>query len=218
MEFNIKLKIDCREPTEIKDYFKNNAQVVFESLIVGDYIFQDESEIKLIIERKTISDLESSLKDGRFKEQRTRLLETEIKIIYIIEGSICDDRHILGAVENLALYHNICIIPSSNIKQTINILNSLIKKVGKEYNVNSSKIFKPRRKCEVNKSSLELTLETITGVSSTISKVISNEYHSVYNLCTLLNENKNLLYDLQINDKRKIGPKLAEKITNHFLN
>jgi hypothetical protein len=46
----------------------------------------------LIIERKTVADLEASIKDGRYREQRLRLLthcqETGARPLYIIEGHV----------------------------------------------------------------------------------------------------------------------------------
>ena len=61
-------------------------------LDLGDIHFVDENDnIKCIIERKTVSDLSSSIKDSRSREQRSRLLsfrnETNCRIIYLIEGT-----------------------------------------------------------------------------------------------------------------------------------
>lgn len=216
---NIKLTIDNREPQELKHYFKDNSRVVFENLIVGDYLFKDDCGIpKLIIERKNITDLQSSLKDGRFKEQRTRLLETGVKIIYLIEGQICNEKYVQGALENLALYHNICILPTANIKQTISTIESLLKKTCQDYKPVDSKSCKPRRKQDVDKSNLELMLETITGVSPVIAKVIAKDYKSVYDFCNCLDKDKKILHGLKLSEKRKLGPKMAEKITTSFFN
>ena len=218
---DFKLKIDCREPPEIKQHFKNAVNTTFENLIVGDFLFQDSNgEPKLIIERKSIADLQSSLKDGRFREQRTRLLETGIKIIYIIEGQISDDKCVLGALENLALYHNICVLPTASIQQTITTLESLLKKVGQDYTPVESKTCKPRYKKNVNKSSLHLMLETINGISSTIARTVAKEYTSVYDFCTRVQHHDDdggtPLHELKLSDKRKLGVKTADKIRTAF--
>ena len=39
----------------------------------------------IVIERKTNSDMQSSLIDGRYKEQKNRMLSTGIPILYILE-------------------------------------------------------------------------------------------------------------------------------------
>jgi len=60
-----------------------------EVLPIGDIIISDEIEEKLIIERKSMSDLLSSVKDGRYEEQSYRLNGSPYhnhNIIYLIEG------------------------------------------------------------------------------------------------------------------------------------
>ena len=89
------IEIDNREPTIIKEFFKklsnNNIKTNFKNLEQGDFIIKDSNEnIIIIIERKTIDDLLSSVKDNRYKEQCDRFLELDIssnKIYYIIEGN-----------------------------------------------------------------------------------------------------------------------------------
>ena len=61
------------------------------NLPLGDVILSDEKEEKIIIERKSISDLLSSIKDGRYEEQSYRLngLNTHNhNIYYLIEGDV----------------------------------------------------------------------------------------------------------------------------------
>ena len=74
----------------------NNKDIHFKitNLIVGDFIIKESLEndnsIKVVIERKSIQDLNSSIKDNRFREQKSRLLESigdPLKICYLIEGS-----------------------------------------------------------------------------------------------------------------------------------
>jgi ERCC4-type nuclease len=59
-------------------------------LDVGDVLIQsDEGEPLLVAERKTHADFASSLLDGRYREQRTRLMATRgqgIAVLYILEG------------------------------------------------------------------------------------------------------------------------------------
>ena len=90
----MELIIDNRET--IKNYFiekknQNNYEwVTFQNLDLGDYLFKYNNQPILIIERKTIEDLASSIKDGRYREQKTRLLNTYNKknILYLIEGDL----------------------------------------------------------------------------------------------------------------------------------
>jgi ERCC4-type nuclease len=103
----IKIKIDCREQDllrEITNIVAMNVafgclEIESENLPIGDIILEDtECDVnpRLIIERKTIPDLLSSLRDGRYTEQSYRLNGiTEVpnhNIIYLIEGDSMNNK------------------------------------------------------------------------------------------------------------------------------
>lgn len=85
------IHIDFREK-ELFELLKGRAgdlQVASQNLEVGDVMISLESgEPLLVMERKTLSDLASSNRDGRYREQRARLLSVKgqgVSIAYIIE-------------------------------------------------------------------------------------------------------------------------------------
>ena len=93
------IKVDCREQEliqKIKYYIDQipkfaNINLVSENLPIGDIIIYDDKEEKLIIERKSVNDLMSSIKDGRYEEQSYRLSGIQHpnhNIIYLIEGNV----------------------------------------------------------------------------------------------------------------------------------
>lgn len=93
------IKIDYREKSLYHLCISNKNTDNFKNIIVeqhnlplGDIIINDDDNIELlIIERKTLSDLASSIRDGRYKEQSFRLSECSMhnhNIIYIIEGAL----------------------------------------------------------------------------------------------------------------------------------
>jgi len=91
------IKIDNRERKLIKlmkalkNDFDYNFEIIVEVLDLGDIIIYDDNVEKLIIERKSLSDLAASLKDGRYSEQSYRLNGMKIhnhNIVYLIEGDI----------------------------------------------------------------------------------------------------------------------------------
>ena len=96
----MKLKIDHREQDLIescKIFLQNKEsyqgiEIDVVSLPIGDVILCDDNGIeKVIIERKSISDLASSIKDGRYEEQSYRLNgipHENHNIMYIIEGDL----------------------------------------------------------------------------------------------------------------------------------
>ena len=75
------VKIDTREQSLLQQINKlvetipifNKIIVQTETLPIGDIIICDGETEKLIIERKTLADLQSSIKDGRYEEQSYRL-------------------------------------------------------------------------------------------------------------------------------------------------
>lgn len=61
--------IDNRE-TKAKQYFEKHEYTNARNLELGDFVFKYNEDIVCLIERKTISDLLASIKDGRYKEQK----------------------------------------------------------------------------------------------------------------------------------------------------
>jgi crossover junction endonuclease MUS81 len=94
------IKVDSREKdlqAKLSFYISSipafrNLKVITESLPIGDVIISGtNNEDILIIERKTIIDLLSSIKDGRYEEQSYRLNGTPVhnhNIMYVIEGDV----------------------------------------------------------------------------------------------------------------------------------
>ena len=93
------IKVDCREK-ELQDKLSyyisfipafRNLKVISENLPLGDIIITDNNEDILIIERKSVADLLSSIKDGRYEEQSYRLNGNKLhnhNVVYLVEGDI----------------------------------------------------------------------------------------------------------------------------------
>lgn len=98
----MKIVIDEREPSLYEKctgmigggvYSPNNMHISKTTLTIGDiHILTDDNKEVVIIERKTLSDLLSSIKDGRYDEQSHRLIHSSgmhpHNIIYLIEGGV----------------------------------------------------------------------------------------------------------------------------------
>tara|TARA_B100001094_G_C18037463_1_gene723293 strand:+ start:134 stop:907 length:774 start_codon:yes stop_codon:yes gene_type:complete len=148
----MKLLIDNREPNNIikqieslntEDNYKFTIEV--KSLDIGDYIiYDDDGEfIKLIIERKSLSDLESSIKDGRYSEQSYRLNNCNThnhNIIYLIEGNIETYKNanfkstIYSTIFSLNYFKGFSVICSHNYIETGKMLYNFICKILREKN------------------------------------------------------------------------------------
>jgi crossover junction endonuclease MUS81 len=134
----MKVIIDVREKKLITELQKNKPEFKFEikMLDLGDIIFEvDENKLLLIIERKTINDLISSIKDGRYKEQKCRLLNMREQkkthlITYIIEGDLSvlegKDKEISlfwGSWISMIYRDNIPLIRTQSLKETVDFLH-----------------------------------------------------------------------------------------------
>jgi ERCC4-type nuclease len=89
----------------------------------------------LLIERKTIRDLEASVLDGRYREQKQRLLaycqQTGAVPIYIIEGSYftttgrISPQALMKLVTRMQCKHNIAVIHTQSLPETSQVIEAL---------------------------------------------------------------------------------------------
>jgi ERCC4-type nuclease len=79
-----KIAVDNREPDEICDCLEAmGAEIEIRQLELGDYQLSD----RLIVERKTRADFESSIFDGRLFSQLRDLAASFQRVVVIVEGS-----------------------------------------------------------------------------------------------------------------------------------
>jgi len=145
------IKIDTREQELFKKCeatinavpkFKD-IQLISENLPLGDIIINDGTNDCLIIERKTLTDLGSSIKDGRYEEQSYRLNGIQHhnhNIIYLIEGDMyrfntfkerVDKQTLYSAMFSINYFKGFSIMRSNTIDETAMICcNMTYKLVG----------------------------------------------------------------------------------------
>jgi len=148
------IKVDTREPdllqqlnhiTSSMPSFKNLV-VKFETLPIGDIIICDDKEEKIIIERKSISDLLASIKDGRYEEQSYRLNglnHHNHNIVYLVEGDVNktnyyktrnDNEKLMAysAMFSLNYYKGFSVFRSFSLDETAIIICNMAYKLEKE--------------------------------------------------------------------------------------
>lgn len=148
------IKVDTRESSLLQQItnqvsiipvFKS-IKVQSETLPIGDIIINDESEDKIIIERKSVSDLLSSIKDGRYEEQSYRLNglnHHNHNIIYLIEGDVnkvnrfkpdnqIEKLTLYSAMFSLNYYKGFSVFRSFSLDETANIICNMAYKMGKD--------------------------------------------------------------------------------------
>lgn len=140
----MKLKIDNRERKFI-DLIKivNPCfSIEYMNLPLGDMIICDDEGYELIvIERKTLKDLVSSIKDGRYREQSFRLNNYPVhnhNIIYLIEGQnksnfrSQEKKMIESSYFSLMYYKGFSVIRTKNIEETFKFVLRIMDKIKRE--------------------------------------------------------------------------------------
>lgn len=240
----MELIIDNREC--LKKYFqeKNKESVKFENLDLGDYIFKFNDETVCVIERKTVEDLANSIKDGRYREQKSRLLENypKTKILYLIEGDLTKSNKsihfnkvtkstIYSSLINVYLRDNINAFHTNNENETIEFLEEFSKKLNKQglkflekKNNSEDSLFnnvKSKKKQIDPHLVYRLQLSDVPGISKKYADAIINKYPTMISLISSLKDLDEKTRILSIkNLEYKIGEnkkrKLGIKVANNI--
>ena len=196
------LKIDTRE-RQIKDFFRGLPYVKIQNLPLGDIIFQWDNEDILIIERKTIDDLAHSIKDGRFREQKMRLISNypTSKIMYLIEGNLdlsmeieiqnaLPIKTIYSSIYNMILRDNLHVYKTTGISETLRFIKNMVWKLEtqklnfmktytkQDYHEANMKMNLGKKKDMDKHTCFMYQLCQVKGVSQSIAKAITDKYPS----------------------------------------
>ncbi len=130
--------LDTRESELIK-LLTNTEGLSVKQLHVADIwigVTEDKmSEGGLIIERKSIKDLEASILDGRYREQRGRILsycqENKTQPMYILEGSLSSGtgrlqkKAIMKFINRLIFHYQIPVAQTASVQETAELVQAL---------------------------------------------------------------------------------------------
>ena len=230
--------IDCRE-NNIIDECKNILGEKYDELIeikqlpLGDIIIDD-----IIIERKTLTDLASSIVDGRYKEQGKRLedaFNNGYKVYYFIEGNLNNYNHktikketLMSCIYSLTYEKNMNVIMTHNIKETTQfILQFRKKKIINENNKNENNknennknVINKQKNKNITKDNIgEYMLCQIPNISKVNCDIIFNKFGNMNNFICMLNKDERLLEDLiyvKDNKEKKLNKNVIESL-NHYL-
>ena len=127
--------IDHREK-DLKSVF---TTATFENLDLGDIKFTYQNQIFLLIERKKLPDLIASVDDGRYRNQKKRLLESNIprnRILYLLEGSIDEVpgkmKTVFGMIINTLYRDQIPVLIMNSYEETLYFLKRMKEKLEKK--------------------------------------------------------------------------------------
>ena len=222
------------------DEYKDKIEICKENLELGDICIK-YNDIHFVFERKSVQDLIASIKDGRYKEQKARLLSTYKRrnVSYIIEGdnAISSQPYVKNARNMLlgAYYHtmyrdNLRTIYVKNIEETATFILTLAVKILE----NPSKfltvyVVNEERYCDVVKMKSRkidniytkvcyiMQLSQIPHISSTIAKNIASVYPTMKELLDALCEYDSIEDRINLLCKiDKIGKEKAKLILQYM--
>ncbi len=197
----IRIIADYRERKIIELLEKKNVEIVKINLPVGDFVCGDGS---IGIERKSHSDLVSSIIDGRVFRQVDELLKNYSKVILIIEGFSerkINENALMAAIAFLSL-KNISLIFTRNEKETANMIYWIAKKIQNENSKTSG--FKVVKKKKNLKELQEQIVSSLPKVRGVLAKRLLKHFGSV--------ENVFKASEHQLKKVKGIGEKLAKEI------
>ena len=132
--------LDTRESDLIRLLETAEGMTVKQLQVADIWIGTDEEgkmqEGGLIIERKSIRDLEASILDGRYREQRGRILsycqENKIQPMYILEGSLSSNtgrlqkKAIMKFINRLIFHYQIPVMQTVSVQETAELVQALV--------------------------------------------------------------------------------------------
>lgn len=241
---DVTLIIDNRE-TILKDMFKGVFAVRNENLVLGDAIVMVGECPLVVFERKTLSDLAASVKDGRYKSQKTKMMENveREKLYYIIEGvfDFCsvDDVYISGiskkalvsCIINTLVRDNIKVLMTKNVQETYFLIYAMYNRIKsdpqKYLNSNQSdefdkNVLKHKAKTLSRDNCFENQLCQVPDVSLVTARAVIKVYPSMRILYEKLGELSNdeklkRLKEIMLEDSKGKPRRISDRVVKNLI-
>jgi ERCC4-type nuclease len=246
----VQIVFDCREHAliaEFANFQHDQITIDKQQLSIGDIEIKDlKTQQCILIERKTVDDLASSIQDGRYSEQSFRLNGVEQipnhNIYYLIEGNIHKEHHgitkhaIYSAMFSLSYYKGFSLLRTQNVEETSVFILSIAKKLLKESNKrqpfhlvvseqvqtaqsnqNYCNVVKKVKKENITTEAFgEIVLCQIPGVSAVTAIAIMAHYKKFQIL--LDDTNKEATLNTLKTGSRKLGKNVVSNIVSFLTN
>lgn len=226
------ISLDCREQyliQECRRYLSGKSELAYikleeKSLPIGDIIvYDDNKEEKIIIERKTMRDLASSIRDNRYSEQSFRLDECKLhnhNIYYLIEGTLqslgprFDRKTVLSAITSISYHKGFSLYRTFDVVESAEWLIRVADKLHRankpsyysneciETNESESKSYsavckRVKKNNITNENIGEIMLMQIPGVSPQSAITILKHFSTLKNLIKTLEQDPSALNDIK---------------------
>lgn len=228
-----KIIIDSRE-THLKQFILNKLDFESKNLILGDIVFLEGDNIEFLIERKTLQDLYSSVIDGRYSEQKKRLMD-EIsdtnRILYLFEGNLNyvtsnkkKQKCVYGGILNTFYRDKIPIYRTNNLEETGNFILELAHRFLenkspfpiKNKESNKPLITKLKKKNDItSENCFFYQLQQIPKISDIKAQLISEKWNNMSNFVLEISAVENpveIIENLKLKSGKKFGKKNAESL------
>jgi len=166
---------------------KPEIHIQFQNLEMGDYIV----DRKICFERKTLTDLLASIKNGRFFRQSYRVLDCHTPYILIIEGrkkEIADSgmkrEAVQSALLHIALFLGIPILRSKNIDETLSLMIKTSMQLQHNVNIQEYRVYSPTikpKKRNLQKMKLQI-LQCLPGIGHNKAKALLKQFGNLRNV------------------------------------
>ncbi len=213
------MQVDFREHDLIERFKTEGVEHTVKSLPLGDIVIKNNGTT-VIVERKRTDDFASSISDGRWREQKSRLMASGATAVYLIEGSLYGQNKppetLSSAIWNTMLRDKLFVIQTRGIEDTSLYLQQLAKKVGKDIQGSTgmtSLLSKRKRKID---NAWQLMLMAVPSVSERIAAALVAQYPNITSLQQQLRQDPNQLKNIVIG-KRNIGKKTIENLKQHLI-
>ena len=207
------LTVDRRERTLIALL----PEAKSETLALGDIVCHgQDNEIKFIAERKTVADLSKSICDGRFNEQKGRLMECGSKVLIIVEGDFRNARLpydcLLGACAAAFARDDCPVFRTMSINETATTLRHLAKHACSTAPAPTLGISK--RKRDEDHVFIRM-LMCIPSFSESVARAIADHFGTVGELRTALQDLKSFP-EIRINPSALLGKARIKRLAAAF--
>ena len=216
---------DNRETGVFKLLDTTKVEPVCSQLDIGDFIIKGSSR-DIIIERKTMDDLSSSIIDSRYSEQKKRLMacSTDTRpstIMYIIENSFKKSKRgvphstLLSAMISTMLKNGFFVMRTADMNETAQVLVLIAQKFSQD--TGPVVCVPSAKRSDFSQDVYTNMLCCIPGVNIKLACNIKNKYPtmlSLYKAYELCDHNKR---DQMLCDVHKIGPKMSKSIRNNIV-
>jgi len=239
-EIFMKIVLKKRSPSLLIDYREtglislcNKKEIPFESknLDVGDVQISLGDQPLVIIERKTLNDLACSIRDGRHREQKARLMATKApRRMYLIEHSRVyqfSEDTLESSMLNTVIRDNLGLYQTRSLEHTCEVIQKILNKCREHSDaiLNGTEEVDYLKNIEIKKRDNKTPtrcyiqqLAMIPGVSLNYADCISKKYPNLVSLIDAFRQCDNrplMLKDISVGT-RNLGPVVSKRIHEYM--